>query len=303
MERLSAPVDLPDPMDRWTEIRNRNVIAEDDHILVLNKPPGISVVGERHEADLMTLAGAAGEWLMPVHRIDKVTSGVILLAKTIEIHGSLTRQFNRRTVDKAYLAITRSRGLPERGVIDLPLAEGRKNKVRVAAPRESIVLDETTQRWSVPRAKVLSQKRNYPSLTAFARLWESERRSLLLLRPVTGRRHQIRVHLAWIGHPVEGDPLFASDGHPARTFLHAWRLGFDAPWDDDSRIQVEAPPDPGFWKPLGRRAVDEVPGPLLQRAMDALPDLESLETDPTDHSSTSTSSSTKRPSTRGAVEP
>jgi tRNA pseudouridine32 synthase/23S rRNA pseudouridine746 synthase len=285
MERLSAFVELPDPMDRWTEIRNRNVIAENDHILVLNKPPGISVVGERHEADLMTLAGAAGEWLMPAHRIDKVTSGVILLAKTIEIHGSLTRQFNRRRVDKAYLAITRSGGLPERGVIDLPLAEGRKNRVRVAAPRESIVVDETTHRWSVPRSKVLRQKRNYPSLTAFARLWESEHRSLLLLRPVTGRRHQIRVHLAWIGHPIEGDPLFAGDGHPARTFLHAWRLGFDASWDDDSRIQVEAPPDPDFWKPLGRRAVDEMPGQLLQHAWDALHDLESLEIDPTDHSS------------------
>lgn len=271
--------ELQDPVDRWSEIRNRALILENDHILVLDKPPGIAVMGERNDLDLVTLAAAAGEWLMPAHRIDKVTSGVVLLAKTIEVHGGLTRQFNRRTVDKAYLAITRSRGLPERGIIDLPLSEGRKNRVRVAAPRDSITLDRATNRWSAPRSEVFSAKSTYPSLTAFALLWEGRHHSLLLLRPVTGRRHQIRVHLAWIGHPIEGDPLFAKDDGAARTFLHAWRLGFDASWDDNSRVQVEASPEPAFWKPL------EMPERRLEHALDALHDLESVEIEPTDYSS------------------
>jgi tRNA pseudouridine32 synthase/23S rRNA pseudouridine746 synthase len=266
-------------MERWSTIRNGTVILENDHILVLNKPAGISVMGERHDVDLVTLAEAAGEWLMPAHRIDKVTSGVVLLAKTIEVHGGLTRQFNRRTVDKTYLAITRSRGLPEHGVIDLPLAVGRKNRVRVAGPRDSITLDETTNRWSIPRSEVFRDKSVYPSLTAFVRLWEARGRSLLLLRPVTGRRHQIRVHLAWIGHPIEGDPLFAQDGLPARTFLHAWRLSFDASWDDNSRVHVEAPPGPDFWKPL---ALSEPP---LGPAPDALHHLQQIEIDPTEYPS------------------
>ena len=71
--------------------------------------------------------------------------------------------------------------------------------------------------------------RTYPSVTAFATVWQDGRHALLAVRPVTGRRHQIRVHLAWIGHPVEGDPLFGATGAP-RTLLHSWRLAFDAAW-------------------------------------------------------------------------
>ena len=66
---------------------------------------------------------------------------------------------------------------------------------------------------------------------------------------MTGRRHQIRVHLAWIGHPIEGDPLFAKAA-AGRTLLHSWRLGFDAAWAGGQRIQVEAPPGTDFWAAL-----------------------------------------------------
>ncbi len=212
-------------------------------------------MGERHETDLVRMAAAAGEELFPVHRIDKVTSGAVLFAKELRWHGPLTRQFAGRTVGKTYLAITRPGGMPARGVIDLPLSTGRKGRVRVAAQRASIAADAARGAWSVPEAEVFGHVRVYPSVTTFATVWRSEGQELLAVRPVTGRRHQIRVHLAWIGHPVEGDPLFGASG-AARALLHSWRLTFDAAWRGGSRVQVEAAPGPDFWAPV----LDQLPG-------------------------------------------
>jgi tRNA pseudouridine32 synthase/23S rRNA pseudouridine746 synthase len=223
----------------WAEFRER-VILEDDAILVLDKPVGVSVMGERHETDLVRLAADAGERLFPVHRIDKVTSGVILFAKELSVHGGLTRQFNKRTVNRAYLAVITPGGLPTAGRIDLPLSVGRKNRVRIAAPRESIVLKDDT--WTVPESAVFDTVPTYPSVTTFAVRAQSADRALLEAVPETGRRHQIRVHLAWIGHPIVGDPLF--EKAPAgRTYLHSWRLSFD---HGGERITVEAPQPAGF---------------------------------------------------------
>jgi tRNA pseudouridine32 synthase/23S rRNA pseudouridine746 synthase/23S rRNA pseudouridine1911/1915/1917 synthase len=239
----------------WCEIRAARVLLEDGAVLVLNKPAGISVMGERHDTDLVRLAREAGEEIIPVHRIDKVTSGALLLAKNLGIHSDLTRQFSARTVDKVYLVITQSAGLPEHGVIELPLSVGRKNRVRVAAPRDAITLDETTNRWSVQPSAVFEHNRSYPSLTAFTKIWGDDSHTLLAVRPITGRRHQIRVHLAWIGHPIVGDPLFGgkSMARGVRTALHSWRLGFDAAWSGDIRLRVEAPPGPDFWTPIADR--------------------------------------------------
>ena len=247
-DRRQTPGGYRRPVSRWAQIRDEAVLYEDAAALVLNKPAGLAVMGERHDTDLVRLAGDAGEKLYPAHRIDKVTSGALLLAKQLRFHGDLTRQFNNRTVSKAYLAVTRSTGLPEHGTIDLPLSVGRKNRVRVAANRATIVFDEASLRWSVPDEEVFSHVRVYPSRTTFARLWGDGQHTLLAVRPVTGRRHQIRAHLAWIGHPIEGDPLF---GKPSggRTLLHSWRLGFTAAWASGARIEVVAPPGMDFWAP------------------------------------------------------
>lgn len=225
---------------------------EDQAILVINKPPGWSVMGERHGTDLVTIAAQAGEELFPVHRIDKVTSGIVLFAKRLDHHGDLTRQFGKRTVDKQYLAITGAPVATGSGVIDLPLSAGRKATIRVAAPRASITFDEATRSWTVPEADVLTNVRTYPSVTEFDRLWTDEERSVLVARPITGRRHQIRVHLAWTGHPIEGDPLFDKQAKATgkRTCLHSWRLAFDAAWADGARFTVEAAPDRDFWQPV-----------------------------------------------------
>ncbi|MFC9993469.1 RluA family pseudouridine synthase [Nocardia sp. NPDC127526] len=229
---------------RWPELRKQCLLAEDEAVLALNKPAGISVTGERHDTDLVELAAAAGETLYPVHRIDKVTSGLVLLAKELPAHGQLTRQFNKRTAEKAYLAVTESTGLPDRGVIDLPLGVGRKNRVRIAAPREAIRRDGDT--WRVDDQDLLAGK-NYPSITEFTTLARTPAHTVLALRPITGRRHQIRVHLAWIGHPITGDPLFDKSGTHPRTHLHSWRLHLDAPWRDPATLNLEAEPGADFW--------------------------------------------------------
>lgn len=231
----------------WPALRDEALVAEDSAILALNKPAGISVTGERHDIDVVELAAATGETLYPVHRIDKVTSGLVLLAKDLTAHGQLTRQFNKQTAVKTYLAIVAGTGLPERGAIDLPLSVGRKNRVRIAAPRERI--RHAGDRWSVD-ARDLLETKNYPSLTEFATVSRTGEYTVLALRPVTGRRHQIRVHLAWIGYPIVGDPLFDKTGAHPRTYLHSWRLGLAAPWRTPPELDLVAPPGPDFLAPV-----------------------------------------------------
>lgn len=230
----------------WATLRKTYACYEADGVLVLNKPPGISVMGERHETDLVRIAKDAGEELFPVHRIDKVTSGAILFAKDMRFHPDLTRQFANRTVSKSYLAITRPGGLPERGTIELPLSVGRKNRVRIAAERGDI--KETDGTWTVAEQAVFQHVRSYPSTTEFTRRWGDADEAVLVLDPKTGRRHQIRVHLAWIGHAIVGDPLFGGKGE--RTHLHSWRLAFDL---GGERVAIEAPPDDTFWEPVQGR--------------------------------------------------
>lgn len=254
-------------MREWAEIRADTVVYEDEAVLALNKPAGLAVMGERHETDLVRIAQDAGEKLYPAHRIDKVTSGALLLARELSLHGDLTRQFSRRTVEKVYLAITRSAGLPEHGTIELPLSVGRKSRVRVAANRAAIGFDESRSLWSVAAEEEFQHVRTYPSVSTFARLWSDGQHTLLAVHPVTGRRHQIRVHLAWIGHPIEGDPLFGKVTED-RTLLHSWRLGFDAAWAGGARINVEAPPGADFWAPV---AAGPVPLPGWDAVRRALP--------------------------------
>ncbi|WP_081706117.1 RluA family pseudouridine synthase [Nocardia sp. CNY236] len=247
----------------WSRLRVRCLVEEDAAVLALHKPAGISVTGERHDTDLVELAAAADETLYPVHRIDKVTSGLILFAKELGAHGELTRQFNKQTAEKVYLAIVETTGLPDTGVIDLPLGVGRKNRVRIAAPRERIQHDAS--RWFIDDADLRPGK-HYPALTHFTTVLRGRGRTVLALRPITGRRHQIRVHLAWIGHPIVGDPLFDRSGTHERTYLHSWRLGLKASWRTPPYLGLAAEPDGEFWGPVDRSA-DE---PTLHRATETL---------------------------------
>lgn len=233
-------------MTDWADVLAGNTVLDEPAVLALNKPTGISVTGERHGTDLVELAAEASERLYPVHRIDKATSGLVLFARELSAHGGLTRQFQNRTVAKTYLAITRTRGLPDAGTIELPLSVGRKNRVRVAAAREDIHREGDT--WTVAADRI-KPGRNYPSLTRFAKVWQNRHYTLLAVTPVTGRRHQIRVHLAWIGHPINADPLFEPEATD-RMGLHSWRLGVDATWRDGERVELVAEPGSDFWEPV-----------------------------------------------------
>ena len=247
-ERETAGVDLD-----WAELRARRAVYEDDDCVVLDKPAGVALVGARDDVDLMTAAREAGEWLMPAHRIDRVTSGLVLLAKARDAHAALTQQFRDRTVTKHYLAIVQGVGLPDRGTIDLPLREGRKAQVRVAAERKDIRFDEWAWRWTATADRSDAKS----ATTTFERLHESENASLLRAQPVTGRRHQIRVHLAWIGYPVIADPLFETNPI-GRTRLHSARLAFDA--RSSERVDCRREPGQDFFDgvPIGRTDIRDI---------------------------------------------
>ena len=229
----------------WSALR-RESVYEDDQLLVLNKAPGISVMGERHGDSLIDLAGAAGEPVQWVHRIDKVTSGLLLLAKTRSAHASLTRQFANRSADKRYLAWVEGTELPEQGTIDLPLRPGRKGTVRVAGPRQAIHYDAGQRRFVLPGPAVDRSKTFYEARTDFAVALVGNDHTLLVLKPITGRRHQIRVHLAWLGFPVAGDPLFHRNREDQRTYLHSWGCEITCGWRDEPRTQLWAAPGEDF---------------------------------------------------------
>lgn len=270
---MVLPVQRSDPDNlakEWHAFRDHCAIFEDDNMLALSKPAGISVVGGNASGDIISMASNAGEKLHPVHRIDKVTSGLILFTRDAAMHAHLTRQFNDRSVTKTYLGVTQSVGLPELGTISLPLSVGRKKRVRIAAKREDIIDDLESGLWSVKDSDVFSGK-VYPSTTRFAKVWEDEERSLLVIRPVTGRRHQIRVHLAWIGHPIAGDPLFLASAAPQRALLHSWKLAFDRGGGADRRTELEAPPDDLFWSEVSLKQdeIDELLGRAVARLDEA----------------------------------
>lgn len=235
----------------WEELHRTRTVHEDDQVLVLDKPEGISVTGERHGTDVVRLAAAEGTKLRPVHRIDKVTSGLVVLALTPAAHSDLTRQFTLRQVRKGYLAVLVGAELPDRGEIDLPLVTASSGRVRIAARRDSITWDVDTRRFAVPAEAVDRGRRVFDSLTTFEVQDRDPKGDLALvaLGPRTGRRHQIRVHTAWIGHPVAGDPLFRTTSRTekfARTMLHAHRLSINLPWIGDQPVSFEAPVPAGF---------------------------------------------------------
>lgn len=255
----------------WSKLRKQILLWEDDCTLVVNKPPGLSVMGERHDTDLVTMAANAGESLWWVHRIDKVTSGAVVLAKTSKSHGALTRQFAKRRVDKAYLAICWPGGLSEKGTIDLPVLTASSGRVRIAAERQHIELDPATRTWYAKPANLLPRK-NYPSRTDYVNLWDNTEKAVVLAVPVTGRRHQIRVHLAWVGHAIVGDPLFArkTDAPTPRAYLHSWRIAFEPAGSRPRWIELEAQPATDFWEPVIGQLTPYSPGELLDAARDAL---------------------------------
>ena len=207
------------------------ILYEDDHLLAINKPAGMVVhpapghwSGTFVNALLAHCNGKApgNDPLRPgiVHRLDKETSGVLIAAKTLIAHQKLIELFASRSMEKLYLAICC--GKPANGIINAPIGRHPVHRKEMA---------------------VLSDGREAISeihLAAF-----NEKLSLVLVRPSTGRTHQIRVHLKHIGCPVLGDPVYGNDRmnqllDPQRHLLHAYRLIFDHPITG-ATIKLSAP--------------------------------------------------------------
>jgi tRNA pseudouridine32 synthase/23S rRNA pseudouridine746 synthase len=196
------------------------VVHVDDSLLVLDKPAGLLAVPGRGADKQDCLATRVQAWYPDarvVHRLDMDTSGLMLMARGAVAQRTLNRAFAARAVEKRYLAVV-SGSLPapaaEWGMIELPLACDWPNR-----PRQ--IVDPVHGKPSLTRWRVLKHPVDGTGTA-----------TRVELEPVTGRSHQLRVHLAAIGHPVLGDPLYAPPTMRAaapRLLLHAWRLRFAHP--------------------------------------------------------------------------
>ncbi len=229
-ERIDvAPGELP-PLRATPEDLPIEVLYEDADVIAINKPAGMVVHtgAGQHSGTLVNavlhrfgkLSSVGGE-LRPgiVHRLDRFTSGAILIARNDTAHRNLAEQFASRQVEKVYLALVHGSLKNEQGRITTPIARDPVTRVRMTA------------RLAHGRQAITS----YQVLTRF------KESTLLEVKIGTGRTHQIRVHLASIGHPVVGDKLYgAAPSELGRYFLHARQITFTGPASGE-RITIDAP--------------------------------------------------------------
>jgi len=198
-------------------------IYQSENLQVFNKASGLTVLADRAGGhNLWDLLKSAGSKPYLIHRLDKGTSGVLLVARNQSTQSEITRAFAARSVNKYYVAkVVGHFPTGNTFIIDLPLCKGRKSRFRVAAERASIF--QTKNRYSV-----VATRPGVPSLTRVRCLQTTAHHSVLLLKPITGRTHQLRVHLSWIGYPIVGDHLYGAPKDPAqrgaRLMLHCHRL-------------------------------------------------------------------------------
>src|SRR5919201_5264384 len=203
------------------------IAYEDEHLLVVDKPAGV-VVHPSAGHDTGTLVhglvgrSAGGDAERPgiVHRLDRDTSGLLVVARTAEAHRRLEALVRRRALEREYLALVVGRPRSRRGRIEAPLGRDRSNPTRHS-------LDTDTPRDAVTNFEVVELL---------------PRHALLRVRLETGRTHQIRVHLEAIGLPIAGDPVYGMKGDLGlgRQFLHAARLAFAHPFTGE-RVEAESP--------------------------------------------------------------
>jgi 23S rRNA pseudouridine1911/1915/1917 synthase len=233
--RSGDKIELTEPplekIDNQPEPIPLEVLFEDKDIIVINKPPGLVVhpgAGHRQHtlvnallSHCATLSGIGGkERPGIVHRLDKETSGCLVVAKNDKAHRELSRQFAERTIEKIYLAVVAGRLRKKAGVIE-----------------------ETIGRHPVHRQRMsVASPRGRPAKTEYRVVCSGNQTSLVECRLYSGRTHQIRVHLHHIGYPVLGDKVYApqSAKNFPRHMLHAWKLGFRHPSSGDWK-DFEAP--------------------------------------------------------------
>ncbi len=201
-----------------------DIIYEDNDLIVINKPNGMLVHPTHRERNGTLLNavtyhvnnGNKGAFIRPglIHRLDKETSGIVVLAKTAAAHRKIAGQFMKRTIEKKYLALVDGIVSFDEGTIDAPI--GRY---------------EETKFWDV-------KEDGKPSQTNFRVLERHDETTLLELEPVTGRTNQLRIHCQHIGHPIVGD-IKRGGREFERLCLHAWKIGFRHP-SGGERMEFEA---------------------------------------------------------------
>jgi 23S rRNA pseudouridine1911/1915/1917 synthase len=214
--RVVLPPPPPSPLT--PEAMPLNIIYEDDDLLVVDKPAGLTVhPAPGHPAHTLVNAilarfphlAALSDSLRPgiVHRLDRDTSGVMMVAKNSLAQTKLMEQFKARSVAKAYLVLVKGHLTPENGVIEAPIGRDPRDRKRMAVVAKG--------REARTEYRVIKYIGDY---------------TLLEVMPETGRTHQIRVHFAAIGYPVVGDKVYGvKSPFLSRQFLHASRLGFKLP--------------------------------------------------------------------------
>lgn len=217
-DRVSVTVPAPRPLDLVPQWMPLQVVFQDEHIVVIDKPPGISVHPGPGHPDRTLVNGllalcpdiqGIGEGVRPgiVHRLDKDTSGLMMVAKTHQAHLALSAQIKDRQVTKGYLALATGVFPDAKGQIDAPIGRDPRNRKRMAVGPGG--------RESRTNYQVLEKINGY---------------TLLQIYLESGRTHQIRVHLAYQGYPLLGDPLYGKASSILnRQFLHANHLGFRHP--------------------------------------------------------------------------
>lgn len=230
---ISGTLPEPKPLSLQPEPISLSILYEDSSLIVIDKPPGMVVHPAPgnpsgtlvnallyHCKDLSGINGILRPGI--VHRLDKDTSGVMVVAKEDEAYHQLVRQFKNRLIEKTYLALVYGSFREKEGLINLPIGRHPYERKRMSTKTRK-------GREAVTRWKVLEEFNGF---------------TLLEIHPQTGRTHQIRVHLATIGHPVLGDPLYGRKNRPGtshdpflkeclkkigRQALHSFRLKFYHP--------------------------------------------------------------------------
>jgi 23S rRNA pseudouridine955/2504/2580 synthase len=228
------PGDLHELSERDVAYAKSLVLYEDDMVIALNKPHGLAVQGgtktTKHVDRLLSAWGEGMDRPRLVHRLDRDTSGVLLLGKGPEAAKRLAGAFARRQAKKTYWAIVIGNPKPSAGQIDMALKKTGINDFEMMRPAEP------------------KDPKGEPAETAFATISRAAHRAAwMALRPFTGRTHQLRAHMAAIGHPILGDPKYGDEksrelSGVLKLQLHARRIELDHP--RGGKLIVEAPLSP-----------------------------------------------------------
>ena len=230
-EVLTVRVPPLRPAEPQPEAIPLSIVYEDAHLIVVDKPAGMAVhPGPGHTGhtlvnallahcpDLPGIGGVQRPGI--VHRLDKDTSGLIVAAKDETTHAGLTRQLSERRMHKTYLALVEGRLEPPEALIDAPIGRDPGHRQRMA---------------------IMPAGRGREAQTGYKVRQYLDGYSYIEASPITGRTHQIRVHLASLGHPIAGDAVYGKASElVGRQFLHAWRLGFRHPVTGEE-MSFEAP--------------------------------------------------------------